>query len=186
MDYLIIILFLVLIIILLISFYIKFILKKNYLYKNLNQSIEHFQNISITPPPLQKNTNLAPLDNNYLYPVCKLTDQCRTAGLRPALSPSICIKNGKIINDSNCACEDENGNCKICYDPIKEINSEATIVYNDNINMDYSAYSIKPVDPDLLIDKNFSNIQDNSPKNSYEELKNNFVSTNNSTNYNLS
>jgi hypothetical protein len=181
MDYFPLIIFLILIIILLITFDINIFLKKNYLEENFSGSLHslplsgataYLHNYDI--PISQSNTQLNPLDNNYLYPSsCKLNDQCKAMGLIGSSNPSICIQNGKIRSDSICACEDENGNCKICYDKIKEIQNESNIIYNDNINMTYHAYDIKNINPDLLIDVNFTDVHGISPKLEYEELINN-------------
>jgi len=165
MDFLIIILLTVLIIILLITYYLKFVLKKSYFS-------ESFKNKKI-------NINIKPLHNNYLYPVCKLKNQCKVAGLKPAFSPTTCTKNGKIIPYANCACVDNNGICKICYPPDKKITDEAQIIYNDNIHMQYHSYSMKKMKPTTLYNinseptKKFRKLKGNLTDNEYEKLSNN-------------
>jgi hypothetical protein len=104
MDYFPLIIFLILIIILLIAFYINIFLKKNYLEEKFSGSLDslplsgataYLRNYDI--PISQSNTQLNPLDNNYLYPSsCKLNDQCKAMGLIGSSNPSICIQNGKI------------------------------------------------------------------------------------------
>ncbi len=44
--------------------------------------------------------------------------------------PKACYIDGKMNSYANCKCEDEKGNCKICYPEIKKDSKNASVVYN--------------------------------------------------------
>ena len=65
--------------------------------------------------------------DNYLYP----TSNVKCGGsLKPSYMPKSCYIDGKLNSYANCKCEDENGNCKICYDTIDHIDNNAKVIYN--------------------------------------------------------
>ena len=68
----------------------------------------------------------------YLFPTRKLQGECEKEGLKPAFMPKTCFVDGTLNEYSNCKCEDENGNCKICYGEIKKDTKNANVVYNAN------------------------------------------------------
>ena len=46
--------------------------------------------------------------------------------------PKICYVDGKMNNYANCKCEDNEGNCKICYDTIKKDSTNSSEIYDSN------------------------------------------------------
>ena len=68
--------------------------------------------------------------DTYLYPIRDLEGECAKDGLKPAYAGKICELNGTLNSYANCKCADNNGNCKICYDPIKRDETNANIIYN--------------------------------------------------------
>ena len=69
-------------------------------------------------------------NNNYLYPVKGLSLICEKENLYPSFMPKACYLNGTLNSYANCKCEDENGNCKICYPTIKKDSYNSNIVYD--------------------------------------------------------
>jgi hypothetical protein len=69
-------------------------------------------------------------DSSYLYPVKNLSGICRAQGLKPSYMPKACYVDGKMNTYANCKCEDEKGNCKICYPIIKKDSKNSSVVYN--------------------------------------------------------
>ena len=69
---------------------------------------------------------------NGLYPIRGLQSECSTLNLNPSFMPKACYVNGNLNNYSNCKCEDDKGNCKICYPEIKKDSKNSSIVYNAN------------------------------------------------------
>ena len=69
-------------------------------------------------------------NNNYLYPIKGLSKICAKENLKPSFMPKACFIDGKMNSYANCKCEDEKGNCKICYDTIKKDTSNANVVYD--------------------------------------------------------
>jgi hypothetical protein len=67
---------------------------------------------------------------NYLYPVKKLSGICAKDGLKPSYMPKACYIDGKMNTYANCKCEDDKGNCKICYPEIKKDSKNSSVVYN--------------------------------------------------------
>ena len=47
--------------------------------------------------------------------------------------PKACYVDGNLNNYSNCKCQDDKGNCKICYPEIKKDSKNSSIVYNANV-----------------------------------------------------
>lgn len=70
--------------------------------------------------------------NQYLYPTKGLSEICSKENLYPSYMPKACYVNGKLNSYSNCKCQDEKGNCKLCYPEIKKDTKNANIVYNAN------------------------------------------------------
>ena len=68
--------------------------------------------------------------SDYLYPIKKLTPICSKEGLKPSYMPKACYVDGKMNSYANCKCEDDKGNCKICYPDIKKDSKNASVVYN--------------------------------------------------------
>jgi hypothetical protein len=67
----------------------------------------------------------------YLFPTKGLQQICEEKGLIPAYGPTGCFINGEYDPYANCKCRDkETGECKICYDNIKEDERTSTVVYN--------------------------------------------------------
>lgn len=120
---LIIIIILVIIIIILIPFKINF-----------SYSMEKFENTD----PVQIVNELAPenqnqkqeLKGNYLYPIRGLTPICAKDNLKPSFMPKACFVNGVLNSYANCKCEDQNGNCKLCYDTIIKDTKNSNVVYD--------------------------------------------------------
>ena len=77
------------------------------------------------------DNNLDNKDSNYLYPIKKLAEICdKEAGLNPSYMPKACYVDGKMNTYANCKCEDDKGNCKICYPTIKKDDKNSSVVYN--------------------------------------------------------
>ena len=92
-----------------------------FLYKK--DQYEHY--ISIVP-------NNSKNDTSYLYPIKKLQPICKKEGLKPSYMPKACYVDGKMNSYANCKCEDEKGNCKICYPTIEKDTKNATVIYSPN------------------------------------------------------
>jgi hypothetical protein len=71
-------------------------------------------------------------NNQYLYPITGLSSICKQKNLKPSYMPKACYVDGVLNSYANCECEDDNGNCKICYDTIKKDSNNSSIVYNAN------------------------------------------------------
>jgi len=167
MDYFIIILFSILIIILLISYYNRFILNQDYLKENF-QDIMSEENITYNQ---DATTNEYTMNNNYLYPIKGLSNQCQKLGFIPSYMPQICSIDGVVNSYANCMCQDKDGNCKKCYPELQKYNKGAHVIYNNNVSMEYTPYDIKSVNPDSLVDKNNKfDITGISSNNNYAEL----------------
>ena len=50
--------------------------------------------------------------------------------------PKACYVDGNLNSYANCKCEDENGNCKICYEEIKKDSKNANTVYDASAKFD--------------------------------------------------
>ncbi len=72
-------------------------------------------------------------DDTYLYPTTTLGDICAKENLEPSFMPKACYVDGHFNSYANCKCEDKNGNCKICYDEIKQDSTNATVIFDANI-----------------------------------------------------
>ena len=70
----------------------------------------------------------------YLYPIKGLQSICSKKNLKPSYMPKACYIDGKLNSYANCKCEDENGNCKICYNTIKKDSNNSNVVYNSSFN----------------------------------------------------
>ena len=68
----------------------------------------------------------------YLYPIKGLQPICAQENLKPSYMPKACYIDGKLNSYANCKCEDENGNCKICYDTIKRDSNNSSVVYDSS------------------------------------------------------
>ena len=68
--------------------------------------------------------------DSYLFPIKGLQSICAKENLKPSYMPKVCYIDGKINSYANCKCEDESGNCKICYDTIKKDSNTSNIVYD--------------------------------------------------------
>jgi len=71
-------------------------------------------------------------NTSYLYPIKKLSPICAKEGLKASFMPKACFVDGKLNSYANCKCEDEKGNCKICYPEIKRDITNASVIYNAN------------------------------------------------------
>jgi hypothetical protein len=71
----------------------------------------------------------------YLYPIKGLEPQCAKDNLLPSYMPKACYVNGVLNNYANCKCEDNEGNCKICYETIKKDSKNSSVVYDASKNM---------------------------------------------------
>jgi hypothetical protein len=69
-------------------------------------------------------------NDQYLYPIKGLTNICAKENLFPSYTPKACYVDDVLNQYANCKCEDEKGNCKICYPTIKKDSKNASIVYN--------------------------------------------------------
>ena len=79
---------------------------------------------------IESFTNQESVDDIYLYPTNDLEAECAKDGLKPAFGPTICQIGDKITPYANCKCIDNDGKCKMCYDPIEKDMTNANIVYN--------------------------------------------------------
>ena len=70
---------------------------------------------------------------NGLYPIRGLQNECSSLNLNPSFMPKACYVDGNLNNYSNCKCQDDKGNCKICYPEIKKDSKNSSIVYNANV-----------------------------------------------------
>jgi hypothetical protein len=116
---------------------------KNIVNENVNENVKK-QNITEEETKLVKNinnlikesfSNISNEDNlndKYLYPIKGLQSICSKDNLFPSYMPKACYVNGKLNSYSNCKCQDEKGNCKLCYPEIKKDTKNANIVYNAN------------------------------------------------------
>ncbi len=73
-------------------------------------------------------------NDTYLYPTTTLGDICAKENLEPSFMPKACYVDGHFNSYANCKCEDKNGNCKICYDEIKQDSTNATVIFDANIS----------------------------------------------------
>ena len=73
-------------------------------------------------------------NNDYLFPLKGLQPICEEEGLFPAYMPTVCYVNGNLNSYANCKCQDQSGNCKICYPTIKKMEKNTSVIYNANIN----------------------------------------------------
>jgi hypothetical protein len=87
-----------------------------------NKNFESFKNIY----DKDEDINI----KNYLYPVKGLQSQCEEEDLYPSFMPKICTINGKMNTYANCKCEDERGECKICYPTIENHKSGAQVIFS--------------------------------------------------------
>ena len=69
-------------------------------------------------------------NNKYLYPIKGLQSICQKEGLNPSFMPKACYVDGNLNSYANCKCEDDSGNCKICYDTIKKDSNNSSVIYN--------------------------------------------------------
>jgi hypothetical protein len=69
-------------------------------------------------------------DKPYLYPIKGLEPQCAEKKLFPSFMPKACYVDGVLNSYANCMCEDNEGNCKICYDTIQKDSKNSSIVYD--------------------------------------------------------
>ncbi len=88
--------------------------------QNKKNNIESFSNSSST----------------YLYPIKGLQSICAKENLKPSYMPKACYVDGNLNSYANCKCEDESGNCKICYEEIKKDSKNANTVYDASANFD--------------------------------------------------
>ena len=92
---------------------------------NLDETIPTNPNIKFDNNDKNKNE----LVDKYLYPTEDLESVCmKKYGLYPAYSPLTCNSLGNPF--ANCMCSDKKGDCKVCYDEIKRMDTGATIVYD--------------------------------------------------------
>jgi hypothetical protein len=88
-----------------------------FIKKNKYEKYESFEN---------KTKN----DSSYLYPVKGLQSICAKENLKPSYMPKACYMNGTLNSYANCKCEDERGNCKICYPVIKKDSNNSSVIYD--------------------------------------------------------
>jgi hypothetical protein len=91
------------------------------LFKIINKYNENFEN-SVDNK----------IENNYLYPLKGLTIFCEKEGLMPSYMPKVCSIDGKINSYANCKCQDEKGNCKLCYETLEKHKAQSKTVYDSN------------------------------------------------------
>jgi len=93
---------------------------------------ESFDNQNSQPVQLnmQNISDNKHFNNSYLYPTKKLSGICKEQGLKPSYMPKACYIDGNLNSYANCKCEDEKGNCKICYPEIKKDSKNSSVVYN--------------------------------------------------------
>ena len=78
----------------------------------------------------QQHEKFTNANDNYLYPITGLTDICKKQNLIPSYMPKACYMNGDMNTYANCKCEDQEGNCKICYHAIKNDSNNSSVIYN--------------------------------------------------------
>lgn len=71
-------------------------------------------------------------DTSYLYPIKKLQPICKEQGFKASYMPKACYVDGVLNSYANCKCEDDKGNCKICYPTIEKDNKNAEVIYAPN------------------------------------------------------
>jgi hypothetical protein len=76
------------------------------------------------------SSNDGPTNDEYLYPVKGLQPICAKQGLKPAYMPQGCYVDGQMNSYANCMCQDQKGNCKICYPTIKKDDKNSSVVYD--------------------------------------------------------
>ena len=83
-----------------------------------------------------KNINESFVNNDqYLYPIKKLSPICKEKNLKPSYMPKACYIDGVLNSYANCECEDDKGNCKICYPTIKkDANNSSVVYYSEDFN----------------------------------------------------
>lgn len=69
-------------------------------------------------------------NKSYLYPIKGLQSICEKEGLLPSYMPKACFVDGNMNSYANCKCEDDRGNCKICYPTIKQDKSGAKVIFD--------------------------------------------------------
>ena len=87
--------------------------------------------IIFTKPYIENFYAVNDIDTNkeYLYPIRGLQSECGTQGLKPSYMPKACYINGLLNPYANCKCEDEEGNCKLCYPNIQKDTQNSNIVF---------------------------------------------------------
>ena len=98
-----------------------------FFYLNMSLSKEHFNNVLV--PSLPK---ISTLSTPVLYPIKGLQAICAKEGLKPSFMPKSCYIGDQLNSYANCKCEDNEGNCKICYPTIKKDDSNSSVIYNAN------------------------------------------------------
>ena len=105
---------------------------KNYVVQKLptifsKPYLENFDNQISSKENIRLNSSN---DNpNYLYPIRGLQSICAKDGLKPSFMPKACSINNVLNPYANCKCEDESGNCKLCYATIDKDSKNSNIVY---------------------------------------------------------
>lgn len=82
------------------------------------------------------NESFSNKSDPYLYPIKGLQSICAKNNLKPSFMPKACYVDGNLNSYANCKCEDENGNCKICYEEIKKDSKNANTVYDASAKFD--------------------------------------------------
>lgn len=82
------------------------------------------------------NESFSNKSDQYLYPIKGLQSICAKDNLKPSFMPKACYVDGNLNSYANCKCEDESGNCKICYEEIKKDSKNANTVYDASANFD--------------------------------------------------
>jgi hypothetical protein len=82
------------------------------------------------------NESFSNKSDPYLYPIKGLQSICAKDNLKPSFMPKACYVDGNLNSYANCKCEDESGNCKICYKEIKKDSKNASTVYDASANFD--------------------------------------------------
>jgi hypothetical protein len=99
-----------------------------YLYGNYIPGIEGFTSPMPDPDTL---SNQIPEEEDYLFPVYSLGDMCQEKGLFASDVNRLCLKkDGTYEPLSNCKCEDQEGNCEICYPPVNIDRKGRSVIYN--------------------------------------------------------
>ena len=81
--------------------------------------------ISINKPRIEKFY----VEKKYLYPIRGLQKECNALNLKPSYMPKACHINGQLNSYANCKCQDNEGNCKLCYPTIQRDTKNSNIVY---------------------------------------------------------